>query len=195
MRYKKNFQVSLLHARNYSRACVSGIKGDQWESGIFHDWTKHKLTFNAPFPSRGNFWILNPSQSICRIKLQTWIWKYRIEPLPIMRHDLEQQMEKLKEYFDLEQSRNIWKTSAAESQCLNTWRNLEKQAQQMALEFLGILYRGSNRDGFLINFQSYFLQKLTSGMWVLGTNCANTDVGGSFWVSNSHHKPHTSAMI
>lgn len=65
----------------------------------------------------------------------------------------------------------------------------------MALELPGILYRGSNRDGFLINFQGYFLQNFTSDMWVLGANCANTDAGGSFWVSNSHHKPHTSAMI
>lgn len=30
----------------------------------------------------------------------------------------------------------------------------------MALELLGILYRGSNRDGFLINFQGYFLRLL-----------------------------------
>lgn len=28
-----------------------------------------------------------------------------------------------------------------------------------------------------------------------GANCAKTDVGSSFWVSNCHHKPHTSATI
>lgn len=71
----------------------------------------------------------------------------------------------------------------------------KSRLKEMALEFLGILYRGSNRDGFLINCQGYFSQKRMSDMWVLGANCANTDAGGSFRVSNRHHKPHTSATI
>lgn len=77
--------------------------------------------------------------------------------------------ERFKECFDLEQIQNqkgnIWKTSAAECHFFFKEDISKSGLKEMALEFLGILYRGSNRDGFLIkNCQGYFSQKCICDM-------------------------------